>query len=175
MFLMQRHSPLPANLDGGGLPGKGKRTQLQPNHGSVNILPRPRLPFPPLDEVLLPRCFPVALSALPSPPSPPSSSSSPSATSSSCSSPPSPPFRPPYQCRRQCYHLEIIIIFSMISTKSWLFSPVRVCCCCKALIIARLRAISVQRDNFFYYLCAAVNKILISVQREILISVQIRY
>ena len=155
MILMREHPPLPANPDGGGLPGKGKHTQLQPNHGSVNILPHPRLPFPPLDGVLLPRCFPVALSASPSPPSPPSSSSSPSATSSSCSSPPSPPFRPPYQCRRQCYHLEIIIIFSMISTKSWLFSPVLDCCCCKALIIARLRAISVQR--------------------EILISVQIRY
>ena len=155
MFLMRRHPPLPANPDGGGLPGKGKHTQLQPNHGSVNILPRPRLLLLPLDGVLLPRCFPVALSALPSPPSPPSSSSSPSATSSSCSSPPSPPFRPPYQCQRQCYHLEIIIIFSIISTKSWLFSPVLDCCCCKALIIARLRAISVQR--------------------EILISVQIRY
>ena len=143
---MRRHPPLPANPDGGGLPGKGKHIQLQPNHGSVNILLRPHLPFPPLGEVLLPRCFPVALSALPSPPSPPSSSSSPSATSSSCLSP---PFRPPYQCQRQCYHLEIIIIFSMISTKSWLFSPVLDCCCCKALIIARLRAISVQRDHFF--------------------------
>ena len=99
---MRRHPPLPANPDGGGLPGKGKHIQLQPNHGSVNILLRPHLPFPPLGGVLLPRCFPVALSALPSPPSPPSSSSSPSATSSSCLSPPSPPFRPPYQCQRQC-------------------------------------------------------------------------